>query len=203
MLFLNFFLCVCKVGTIAFFAPAGIPTRLLNNNITTLESCKETEIHFGLSNFPLLLDSKIVPSLLLFFFRHFICVRVYVILSLCVCEIVFPATSIIDTLSNNNNPNNNNKKTKKKNNQPTKLSAGASIRRRRPKYIYKRKSIKILFFGGFSIRLIWNSLEAEGGRNKSDTFSTFIFTIGVGKNMQSPLYTFHWIRQRSTTLPRA
>ena len=132
MLFLNFFLCVCKVGTIAFFAPAGIPTRLLNNNITTLESCKETEIHFGLfffffffsnfksnSIFPLLLDSKIVPSLLLFFFRHFICVRVYVILSLCVCEIVFPATSIIDTLSNNNNPNNNNKKTKKKTtNQP-------------------------------------------------------------------------------------
>lgn len=51
--------------------------------------------------------------------------RVYVILSVCVCEIVFPATSIIDTLSNNNNPNNNNKKTK--NNQPTKLSVGASI----------------------------------------------------------------------------
>jgi hypothetical protein len=76
-------------------------------------------------------------------------VRVYVILSvLCVCEIVFPATSIIDTLSNNNNPNNNNKKKNKK--QPTNqiVSGCIDIRRRRPKYIYKRKNIKIYFFLG-------------------------------------------------------
>lgn len=84
----------------------------------------------------------------------------------CVCEIVrvclFPATSIIDTLTNNNNQNNNkNNKTKNQNRQPSSSMS--------------------------TIRLI-SKIRREGGRHiKTDTFSynsTFLdIFIGVGKEV--------------------